>query len=757
LILLVLRFLGVSGQTSTLLNDSFAIYPANPTYSDSVVLSYKYISNDGCPDFYFTEDSVSGNKIYVSLNKINDSDRICIQVVSIFIAKINLGVFYDSKQLYVDGKYFRTINVRCGMDKNGIVISCGGMTFIQDISSPPAMIQLYKIKEEVDATTGVAVKSVLNVGDKVYFGGYRVQNSPVSADTCRYIGIATCYELMDTATVCVPDRKGVVVNCNGQLFVEDLSVPYASVFPYLYRIKDAATDTYPNALKEGDKLVFKAVPDMKDSVSGTSCRTFGYVLCYKVLEPTPGCILDKKGILIDGMPDCNNSALLIKEILTGYLYSIKPNVATDATVTFEPVLKPGDRVVFGGYLIKNDSTKDSNCLINGIAECYRLIDTVPTCVMDRKGVVERGVDSCANLLFVKEEGTGMLFYITPQEEVYTTGFMTRGLNAGDKVKFKGVLIYTLDGFVNFCNASGIVKCYELIESAHTYTLAGKTLAGADTVKSGLVVLFEKSYRKAIAISKISEGVFQFKGLPQSDYTVYVIPEKSFYNQYLPTFYIDKLYYRFADFVSLRSDTAGLVVKMRKFVPHDEGTGRIYGNVFFEYNRLNDTLLVKNALLDTYGTPDYALAVNATVLLLNRYNEPVAWTLTDVNGNYMFDKLPVDSFTVVSETANAFAYLPVELTNESNDANADMMLKDMTGVSRVNNPESPDLIIYPNPAHEKFIVLLSEDTRIKIYNVAGQLVLVRNLFAGENTVETGNLKPGVYIIHAGNRMHKLLKN
>ncbi|HEY6913865.1 MAG TPA: T9SS type A sorting domain-containing protein, partial [Paludibacter sp.] len=193
------------------------------------------------------------------------------------------------------------------------------------------------------------------------------------------------------------------------------------------------------------------------------------------------------------------------------------------------------------------------------------------------------------------------------------------------------------------------------------------------------------------------------------------------------------------------------------VPHIEGTGRIYGNIYFESSRLNDTLLVKSALMDTYGSPDYALAVNATVLLLNRYNEPVAWTLTDVNGNYIFDKLPVDSFTVVSETANAFAYLPVGLTNESREANADMMLKDMAGVSMVNNPEGTDLIIYPNPAHDRFKVLLNEDIQIKIYNVAGQLVLVRNLFAGENTVETGTLKPGVYIIHVGNRTQKLFKN
>jgi hypothetical protein len=351
----------------------------------------------------------------------------------------------------------------------------------------------------------------------------------------------------------------------------------------------------------------------------------------------------------------------------------------------------------------------------------------------------------------------MLFYINPQEDVYTTGLITRGLNVGDRVKFNGVLIYTLAGFANFCNASGIVKCYELIEPADTYTLAGKALAGTDTVKLGLAVLFEKGHRKVVAIGKISEGVFLFKGLPQSDYTVYVIPEKSFYKEYLPTFYIDKLYYRFADFVSLRSGSADIVVKMRKFIPHIEGTGRIYGNIFFESNLLNDTLMVKNALMDTYGTADYALAVNTTVLLLNGNNQPVAWTLTDVNGNYVFDKIPVDSFIVVSETANAFASSRVELTNERNEASADLMLKGAADVTRVNNPEKTDLIIYPNPVRERFTVLLSENTQVKIYNVAGQLVLARNLFAGENTVETGNLKPGVYIIHAGNRTYKLFRN
>ncbi|MFT3752897.1 MAG: T9SS type A sorting domain-containing protein [Paludibacter sp.] len=755
-VLLFCRFLYVNGQPDIWQNDSFTVYPTNPTYSDSVILSYKYISNNGCPDYYFTKDSVAGNSIFVSLNRINEQDRICIQVISTFVATINLGVFNEDKQLYINGKYYRTINVGCQMDKKGIVVNCGGIKFIQDISSPLAVIQLYKIKEEVDATTGVAVQPALNVGDKVYFGGYRVLNPPVSSDSCRYIGVATCYKLIDTIGVCVPDRKGVVVNCNGQLFVEDLSVPYASVFPYLYRLRDVATGTNSVALKVGDKVVFKAMPDSADSISAGGCRTFGYVLCYKVIEPTPGCVLDKKGIVVSGMADCN-LALLIKEMLTGNLYSINPISVTDATLNVEPVLKPGDRAVFGGYLIKNDSVKDSNCLVNGIAECYRLIDTVPTCVKDREGVVERGTNTCVNLLFVRETATNMLFYINPQEVFNSAGLMAGGLNVGDKVKFNGVLIYTLAEFANFCNSSGIVKCYELIERADTYTLSGKALAGVDTVKSGLAVLFEKGYRKALAIGKISEGSFMFNGLPQSDYTVYAIPDKSLYMGYLPTFYIDKLYYRFADFVSLQSNVTDVVVKMRKFVPHTEGTCRIYGNVFFETNRLNDSLLVKNAFADTYGIPDYALAVNATVLLLNRNNEPVAWTLTDVNGNYMFDKLPVDSFTVVSETASAFAYSTVGLTNESTETNADMMLKEAVDVTGNNNPESLDLIIYPNPVRESFTVLLNENTQIKIYNVAGQLVFVRNLFAGESRVETSQLKPGVYIIHAGNRTCKLFKN
>ena len=105
LVLLFCGFLYIDGQTNTLLKDSFAVYPSYPTYSDSVFLSYRYISNDGCPDFYLTKDSVSGNKIYISLKKINDSGRICTQVISTFVAEINLGIFHEAKQLYVNEKY----------------------------------------------------------------------------------------------------------------------------------------------------------------------------------------------------------------------------------------------------------------------------------------------------------------------------------------------------------------------------------------------------------------------------------------------------------------------------------------------------------------------------------------------------------------------------------------------------------------------------------------------------------------------------
>jgi hypothetical protein len=754
----ILSLMNASGQVTSSINDSATVYPLNPTETDSVYVYYSYTSNDGCPDFYLMKDSVVAGKIYVSLKNLPGMGRICPQIVTKFTAKINLGTFTADTQIYFNGKLIRTVYIPCSMNKQGVVVTCGNKLYIQDISSTLTVIQLYSFSNGLITDSKGITYNMLKQGDHVKFGGYLFANDSFTVTTCRTVGIATCYQLIDTIPTCIMNKVGIVVQCSNQQYIEDLSSPVASALPQLYTIKGITNNSGTPSLnlKTGDKVKFGGNIIKNDSVSSTLCPIVGVAACYELTDTSSTCIMDKKGIVVEGIGGCTGR-LFIKEILTQNLYSINnfPPVLANATILTG--LKAGDKVIFGGYLTNKDLTSENLCPVAGVATCHRLIDTVATCVKDKQGIVVRGSNACSEQLFVRETTSQNLYYIKTENIIYSDGSVTRNLNVGDKIKFGAVLINPLSSAVNLCNAVGIVTCYEITASADTLMLAGNAIAGDEIMKTGLAILFEKGYRKASALSlyNITDGIFEFKGLPQSAYTVYVLPDRDVYKNYLPTFYVDKVYYKDADFIELNQSTKDVTVKM-KYFDRKTGTGQIYGNIFFESNQLNDSLLVKNALMNTNGSADYNLAVNATVLLLNSKNLPVAWTLTDVNGNYVFNEIPLDTFTVVSETASAYAASTVRLTTENNPVKAVLVMKNLQYSTGLINPENSMQGIFPIPAKDKLTVTVIENSEINIYNLAGQLLLRHNLTAGVNTLDLTTISKGVLIVKIGNNAFKLIK-
>lgn len=760
ILLMTVCFAGVTGATGQVSNvpvDTAYIYPENPAIKDSVYMTYVYISSDGCPDYYLVKDSVAPGKIWVSLKKILDMGRPCITVITYFKTQITLGIITRDTEVYFNGKLYKTIYVKCRLEKKGVVINCGGKLYIQEFS-PLAIRQLYTFSYNSLTDSNGRTYTKPAAGDTVKFSGYLSNVFPISDTVCKPVGKVICYEITGTAPQdsippCVIDKAGIVVKCQDKLYFEDTSTPYASPVPQLYIIKgitDNSTGTDVK-LKEGDRVKFGGYPVMADSATGT-CHIVGVAACFRLIDTTSTCIMDKKGIVEAGIDGCT-SQLFIRETLTRNLYSIKNAVISNSTAIKTP--KPGDKVVFGGYLIRNDSSHVSLCPIQGITTCYRLIDTIPPCIMDKAGTVERGTYACATMLFVRETDTQELYYIRNSSMIYADGSTIRNLSPGDKVKFGAFPVSTWGKDLNLCNAVGIVNCYVITQSADTLTLSGYALAGSDTVKSGLAILFEKELRKSAALSSITDGTFTFNRLHPSSYTVYVIPVRELYRNYLPTFYVDKLHYKMADFVELKQTTQDVIVKMR-YYERKTGTGKIFGNINYEQYKLNDSLIVKNALSNTEGTANFNIAVNTTVLLLDRQNTVIAWTLTDVNGNYAFTDIPLDTYTVVSETASASATSAVSLTSGQSIVNRDLILKSNEGATGFSIPENTVLSLFPNPVKEKLSITLTSESIANVYSLSGQLHIRKQLNTGSNTLDMSNMPAGIYILRIDGKSFKLIK-
>ena len=64
-------------------------------------------------------------------------------------------------------------------------------------------------------------------------------------------------------------------------------------------------------------------------------------------------------------------------------------------------------------------------------------------------------------------------------------------------------------------------------------------------------------------------------------------------------------------------------------------------------------------------------------------------------------------------------------------------------------------VYPSPATEKLNVTLSNNSKIVIYNITGQVINTIDGQAGVNTINVSSLSSGVYFISAGNKTQKFI--
>ena len=244
----------------------------------------------------------------------------------------------------------------------------------------------------------------------------------------------------------------------------------------------------------------------------------------------------------------------------------------------------------------------------------------------------------------------------------------------------------------------------------------------------------------------------YKKLPKAEYTVYVIQDRAIYKTYLPTFYINKLMFKKADYFTLNENVENIVVNLRHFVL-PTGTGKIFGNIFFE------TYSLKDSLLSTNGSSSLIVnttAINTQVLLFDSNNEPVAWTITDQFGNYVFENIALDTYKVVAETASAYAESVVVLTDNSTVLNVDLLLKSQQAETGINDIENTEIKIYPNPVVDNLNIYSKEATTMELYNVLGKLLVRENLISGNNELDLSQISKGIYFTKIGKMTIKLVK-
>ena len=748
--------------------DSVYITPGNPGSTDSVTVAYVYVSDDSCPDYYLVKDSVVANKIYVSKkNSIVNTRVICAQIVTKFTTTLNLGMLEDNTQIYFEGVLIKTISYPCTMDKNGVIVAgtggCTGHLFIEERTiASPAIPRLYALPNTT-VINGNGTQPGLIPGEIVKFGGYELLTDSYAKNPCPVFGIATCYEVISTPPACVMDKKGLVVTgtdgCAGQIFIQDTSSPNTN--PQLYALRDSATVNGNNtvALKPGDIVMFGDSLTINTTGLTGLCHTVGVVTCYQVISTPPACVMDKKGLVVTGTDGCAGQIFILDTSSPNtnpQLYALRDSATVNGNNTV--ALKPGDIVMFGDSLTINTTGLTSLCHTVGVVTCYQVISTPPACVMDKSGMVVAGTNACTGQLFIEETTPYMSMiprlYSFKNDTVINANSLT-ALKVGDQVKFGGYLTPNDSSVMNLCHTIGVATCYELVQPENVDTLMGTVYAGNAIAKTGLAILYKKGDSKATATYTITNGTFLFTNLSNADYTVYIIPDINAYRNYLPTFYKNNFLFQNADYITLAGTMMNVTVNLKSYV-YPVGTGKIYGNIFFETYTLKDSLLVDSVQYKTGSIVVNNSAINTPVLLLNRIGEPVAWTLTDLYGNYTFENIALDTYTILSETASAEGDSNVSLSPANSIANADLILKGLQSYTGITNPEDVVQSIYPNPVSDNLIIVLKEAENVGIYNTLGQLLINKRLNQGINVLDLSTMNKSIYFVRIGETTIKLIK-
>ncbi|MEI6900693.1 MAG: carboxypeptidase regulatory-like domain-containing protein [Bacteroidota bacterium] len=241
----------------------------------------------------------------------------------------------------------------------------------------------------------------------------------------------------------------------------------------------------------------------------------------------------------------------------------------------------------------------------------------------------------------------------------------------------------------------------------------------------------------------SGAMFSFYGVPTGNYMLMaeLLESSNYYGDYLPTFYVASIYWTGATIIQQGDSTNQYDIHLVAVQGYAPGTGNITGNI-------------QQGTISPAGIP----IPNMEVLLLDQNNQPLAYTKTDVNGNFSFSNIAFGTYIVYPQKLDVNTTpSTVTLTSGNPNANLIFFMSNGTIYMGIGHHHTPvvgmDVNIYPNPVMEKGTILLtsSADTELglTIYEMTGKTVsssMIR-VNKGENQIDlpSAGLATGVYYL------------
>jgi len=163
-------------------------------------------------------------------------------------------------------------------------------------------------------------------------------------------------------------------------------------------------------------------------------------------------------------------------------------------------------------------------------------------------------------------------------------------------------------------------------------------------------------------------------------------------------------------------------------------------------------VVVNPLPEAVATSNSPVYHGGTIELFGLPNGMSQYSWTGPTGFTSNLQDPVITNAQPDQAGN-YILTVTDATNCSATDTVQVIVKYGLGIDPGNGSHS--MILYPNPVHQMLIIELPVATTIEVYNVFGQ-VIMKSASALKHEVNMSACPAGVYFIHAGDNVSKIVK-
>jgi len=229
-----------------------------------------------------------------------------------------------------------------------------------------------------------------------------------------------------------------------------------------------------------------------------------------------------------------------------------------------------------------------------------------------------------------------------------------------------------------------------------------------------------------------------------------------YKNFMPTYYKDQLKWDTANLVAVYTRITGLNINLIQG-NNPGGPGFIGGKVSQGANKNGN-----------FGDP----MNNVYIMLMNDKDQPVAYTYSDMNGNYSFDNIAYGTYTITNDILGKKSFgLQVTISSQQpKQTNINVEINSVSvvvvnGVSIAQaNYALSGVSVYPNPVQDILSIHQPSNDKYKldIFDMTGKMVFSSTVTENNSSIDIKDLTAGIYMIKLidknGNLgVYKIVKN